>query len=354
MNNYINPPEKLLHHIDRIAQIQDGSHPAPVNVEIDLSNRCNLGCQGCHFAHTHTRGPLAHSARPDGMLDVGDLMPAQLALNIIDQLAGAGVRSISWTGGGEPTLHPDFERIIRYAHSRGIAQGIYTNGTNIDPGRAAVMKTCLTWVYVSLDRANRKDYAEYKQVDRFAQAEQGISNLVDAQGHATIGIGFLVSKANVSSIPNLYHFGRLTGADYVQFRPEISFDLANPQEASQDTEWINEALAWFAGLAGMGAEIDTSRFEMYRDWGGHPYPLCHWVQMQTVITPNGKVWTCVNRRGLPGSELGDLSKELFVDIWQRSKAFAVDHNCRIMCRGHVPNLTLNRMMVKPSGHELFV
>jgi MoaA/NifB/PqqE/SkfB family radical SAM enzyme len=354
MSKFINPPEKLLGHIDRISEIRAGGQPAPVNVEIDLTNRCNLGCLGCHFAHTHSRGPLAKSAKPAGMQAVGDVMEYNLATIILEEIAYIGVRSITWTGGGEPTLHPDFARLIRYAQYQRLPQGIYTNGTNIDEYLAGVMKECMTWVYVSLDRADPKSYQAYKQVDRFAQAERGIRNLIEADGLATIGVGFLVSESNVEQIPNMYKYGKDIGADYVQFRPEVSFDLANPQAGPKNADWIYEALDWFKVLAGNGVELDTSRFEMYRDWKTHPYPMCYWTQMQTVITPNGKVWACVNRRGFEGDELGDMTTDSFEDIWTRSKAHQVDHNCRVMCRGHIPNLSLDRMMRNPTQHDLFI
>ena len=39
-----------------------------------------------------------------------------------------GVTGIEFTGGGEPTLHPDFQEIVQYAHSLGFKLGICTNG----------------------------------------------------------------------------------------------------------------------------------------------------------------------------------------------------------------------------------
>jgi MoaA/NifB/PqqE/SkfB family radical SAM enzyme len=354
MNNFINPPAKLMYHIDRISQIRDGKHPAPVNVEIDLSNRCNLGCAGCHFAHTHTRGPLAHSAKPANMQDVGDLMTYSMALKIIDELAGFGVRSITWTGGGEPTLHPDFDAIVYQAAVAGIPQGIYTNGTQIDANRAELLKQSMTFVYVSLDRADKESYKAYKKTDAFEKACAGIRNLVHAKGTATIGVGFLLSAESVDSVYDMIHLGKDLGADYVQFRPEIDYDVTDASKGPDNTWWIGQVIEDFEGRDIPGVEIDLSRFKMYRDWYAHPYPICYWAQMQTVITPNGKLWTCVNRRGFSGDELGDLNTEGFEDIWKRSKAFTVNHDCRAMCRGHVPNLTLDRMMQQPKGHENFV
>ncbi len=102
MTTFIAPREKLFAHLDRLEQIQQtGSTVAPINVEIDLSNRCSLGCEWCHFAFTHTRGPLAGKvAKPQGAVPGGDLMDTQLAKRIVLQLYDAGVRSITWTGGG--------------------------------------------------------------------------------------------------------------------------------------------------------------------------------------------------------------------------------------------------------------
>ena len=45
MPQYINPRSKLLQHIDRITALKFGAKQPPVNVEVDLSNRCSLGCE---------------------------------------------------------------------------------------------------------------------------------------------------------------------------------------------------------------------------------------------------------------------------------------------------------------------
>jgi MoaA/NifB/PqqE/SkfB family radical SAM enzyme len=350
--NYIDPTNKLLKHIDRIAEIQAGGHPAPVNVEIDLSNRCNLGCAGCHFSHTHTRGHFGNVAN---VSTVGDLMDISLIRKIIVDLWHNGVRSITWTGGGEPTLHPRFDEVIESTHAIGLAQGIYTNGTQITPKRAELMKKSMDWVYVSLDRADRETYKEYKKADAFEKALAGIENLVNADGNATIGVGFLLSRQSLPYARDMLDLGQDLGVDYIQFRPEISFDFDNQSSGPEDNAWIKAAIMWLDGVKGeRKVNVDVSRFEMYRNWKGHGYKTCHWSQMQTVITPNGKVWTCVNRRGFEGDCIGDLTQETFAEVWQKSCAKIVDSKCRVMCRGHIPNLTLDHMMKERTGHDNFV
>jgi len=327
MTNFIDPNGKLLQHIDRLAEIKVGLHPAPVNVEIDLSNRCNLACKGCHMAHTHD----------------GKLMDTQMALDILAQLAETGVRSVTWSGGGEPTMHPDIIKIIEACT---LDQGIYTNGTNLTFELMPVLAERMKWVYISLDRNSRDSFMQYKGADKFQRVIAGASMLARSKRNAVVGVGFMIDAENWREIPNMSALAlHKIGADYVQFRP-----LVTP---GADRSWIKDALTVLEARISSAEIVDVDRFKRYMDWDSHGYDLCYWAQVQTVITPDGKVYACCNRRGMEDSCLGDLTSEKWTDIWARSHAWAVDGSCRLMCRGHIPNLTLDRMF-KPQPHGNFI
>ncbi len=354
VNGYIQPRTKLLWHLDTLAAMRRGHRPPPVNVEIDLSNRCSLGCEWCHFAYTHTRGPLAKSEKLRDRIPGGDLMDTELAKSIISQLADSGVKSLIWTGGGEPMLHPDFDDIIAHAARRiyQIQQGIYTNGVHIDGDRAKLIREWFTWVNISLDATEPGEYEAVKGVRAFGQVCDNTERLAQTPGGAVLGVSFLVTQANAVNIPQMVTLGRQLGADYTYLRPTILYDMAAPSELAEDTAWIDDALP---ALEEAGAEpdviVDAERFRLYRDWGGHGYDMCHWAGLQTCITPNGKLWTCVNKREHPAALLGDLSEEAFATVWGRHGTPAVDDNCRVMCRGHLGNMTMANMMSKPPHAE---
>ena len=353
--NLIAPQRKLLAHPERLAALKAGTPFAPVNVEIDLSNRCSLGCEWCHFAYTHTRGPLkGKREKPVGAIPGGDLMDAYLALRIIDELAAADVQSITWTGGGEPTLHPDFDKIIAYAGKR-LQQGIYTHGGHIDGWRAELLKRNMEFVYVSLDAANRDDYLRDKGVDRFHIVCANIARLAKAPGDATIGVGYLITKDNWHRADVAAGLARAYGADYIQFRPTIHYDQAHPDSLDEDVEWLGEALEFLENVAANypNVELDADRFRMYQTWIGHGYPICLWSMLQTVITPSGQVWTCVNKREHPAALLGDLTTEPFAELWGRQSPASVDSHCRVMCRGHLANQVLADVLAEPK-HGAFI
>lgn len=355
--SYIAPRQKLFWHIDKLQEVRDtGTTSAPVNVEIDLSSRCQLGCSWCHFAYTHTRGPLANKvAKPDGLLSCGDLIDFDLANRVLYEIQASGVESVTWSGGGEPTLHPRFCDIITYAARTGLEQGIYTNGANLPDRHVQLLKDLFTFVYISLDECQRDDYKRSKGVDRFDDVCLNISRLVIARGSATIGIGFLLHIGNVGDIDRMVALGRHLGVDYVQFRPIINYDQSCPSQLVEDTQWVNRAINDLRKYAGDPfVQSDIQRFEMYRDWRNHSYSTCNWSALQTVITPNGHVWRCTNKRGHPDGLLGDLTQDSFANIWRRSGGTCqVNDKCRVMCRGAIPNLTLDSIMTVPA-HKAFI
>jgi MoaA/NifB/PqqE/SkfB family radical SAM enzyme len=355
---FIAPQEKLFEHLDRLHQLKTtGSTVAPINVEIDLSNRCSLGCEWCHFAYTHTRGPLAGKrAKPQGSTAGGDLMDTALAKRIVVQLVDADVRSITWTGGGEPTLHPDFDDIVEFAWAWRISQGLYTHGGHITEKRAALLKETLTFVYVSLDAATAEAYKRDKGVNRFAAACEGVRRLVAAKGEAAVGVGFLVTENNWRDIPAMVELGRELGADYVQFRPTVLYDQEYPNAPAENTYWMGLAIVELTKARNLNPDIveaDTVRFRQYQTWQGHGYQTCFWSTLQTCVTPNGKAWACVNKREHAAAEIGDLSVEAFADVWERHTAVPVTDDCRVMCRGHLANQALDKIMA-PHLHAEFV
>jgi len=332
---------KVLKYLDRFRD-----HPPPVNVEVDLSNRCNLGCKFCHFAYTHSKGKHVKGCKLDPVC--GDMMGRKLALKIVQELKEFGVRSVTWAGGGEPTLHP---HIIDIIEATALPQGMYTNGVSMPTTLANVIKRHCTWVYVSLDCISGKEFATVKRVkpEIFDWVLDGIERLKAAEGGATIGVGMLVTPDNAHNIQRMYDFVNIEiNPDYVQFRPAI--------DAYDNMDWIETAIDGLLLLERGETKVfaDARRFAMYLNWDGHGYINCRWSKAQSVITPNGKVWTCLNRRGFDGDCLGDINKETFASIWQRVPMAKVDGRCRVMCRGHIPNKAVENVFSEPEGHEDFI
>lgn len=349
---------KVFSHIDRIAGWQRGDKPAPVTVEWDLSNRCVLGCQSCHFAHTHTRGPWAMRDRRLPMVfeNVGDYARTDLVFRGLGEMASAGVKGIVWSGGGEPTTHPQWLEIVQHASSLGLQQGMYTLGGLLRPGTARTLAEAASWVVVSLDCADPITYHMEKGVpmERFGNACDGVRWLADAQS-TIVGVSFLLHSGNWHNAEAMLALTRRLGGTYATFRPTIETSPHDPATCTGDRSWISEALPVLHALAKEpDVECDPDRFVEYRDWQTRSYATCYGIRFNATITPDGRVWTCPQRRGIPDSLVGDLRESSFEDIWAKHPGRRDDlSDCRVMCRLHLMNEQLAEVY-RPHQHEAFV
>jgi MoaA/NifB/PqqE/SkfB family radical SAM enzyme len=347
---------KVFAHLDRLEAWRRGERPAPVTVEIDLTNVCSLGCLYCHFRHTHVAGPWANkAAKPIDYADTGRLADTERFCAIFRELKAAGAEGVVFTGGGEPTLHPDFDRLVSEAHAAGLQLGMYTLGGHISEARAQLLKTIFTWVVVSLDAADATTYSAEKHVPtfRFDDACSGVKRL--AGGACTVGVSFLLHADNWQQSETMLALSRELGASYTTFRPTILTDDAHLSQMVGDRDWVSQAWYLLNHLKlHPDVEIDPPRFLEYMQWTKHPYTTCYGIRLVTQITPDGRVWICPNRRGIAGSELGNLHQESFDAIWARHPGQWTNFaECRAMCRLHLVNKTLD-VVHAPMTHEAFV
>jgi MoaA/NifB/PqqE/SkfB family radical SAM enzyme len=287
---------------------------------------------------------------------IGDLADTALMLRALSQMATCGVQGVVWSGGGEPTLHPDWPEIVARAVKVGLQQGMYTLGGHFTPETARTLARVAAWVVVSLDACDAETYATEKGVlpARFFDACQGIQWLAAEKG-AAVGVSFLLHAENWHRAPEMLAFARALGATYTTFRPTIETLIESPSICASDREWISVCEPILRTLAkAPDVECDVDRFLAYRDWSGRSYAACHGIKLNATITPDGRVWVCPQRRGVAGSAIGDLRVESFADLWARHPGQWTDfEQCRAMCRLHLINETLDAVY-RPYAHEAFV
>lgn len=113
--SYTSNHVKLLKHMDRLQLIQNGQRPKPVMFHMSPCNPCNLTCSFCCFANRAMK----------------EMLTLEQMKSAINQFADLGVLGMEFTGGGEPTLHPELDKAIEHAYKRGLKIGICTNGSKL-------------------------------------------------------------------------------------------------------------------------------------------------------------------------------------------------------------------------------
>lgn len=106
---------KLYKHLDRLQLIQKG-YNAPIQLHISTTNKCNQNCMHCCFSERDKKLEL----------------PLQDAIDGIYSFYGLGIKSIEFTGGGEPTLYTHINELMDYIKSINLPLGMNTNALSID------------------------------------------------------------------------------------------------------------------------------------------------------------------------------------------------------------------------------
>jgi len=125
-------PDKLAHYPDRILALRQGRQPAPVQVLVSPCDLCSHSCSWCSFRNQEL--PTASLfPGPAGEINPNRQIPTAKMLEIVADCRAMGVRAIQLTGGGEPTLHPDFALICDAILEAGREFGMVPCGSRAYP-----------------------------------------------------------------------------------------------------------------------------------------------------------------------------------------------------------------------------
>lgn len=301
---------KALVHADRLRAIARGELPPPVSVKLELTNVCNHDCHFCAYRRI-VQDP-----------QVKDMLPTEVALQLVDDLASGGVRGLMLTGGGEPLLHPAIGDVIARAASRGLEVGLITNGTRL--GRLADdIVRALRWIRFSINAGDAATYADVHGTNLGAWNEVW-TQVQRASGLGPdTGVSIVVTARNHTSVVGLVERARAHGAAYAHVRP--AFEGPHTELERQLTpEEIDACLS-----AVDAANLGTPRFRVavvhrrFAELATPPreYIHCRSTPLVAYVLPTGAVSLCTMVRAAdfnPRVEdpfLGNLRTARFFEVW---------------------------------------
>lgn len=223
MNPYAH--NKALVHTDRVSALRAGQHPYPTHLHMVLSDRCNLDCGYCSFRASGNPSTELFAERDEhGAVrnhNPHRYLDTDLALSVLDDCAAMGTRAVEFTGGGEPTMHPRADNIIRHAQMLGLDTALISNGVLLF-GDTAVRTQ---WLRVSVDAAMPATYARVRpsvnqRVNHFEKVTANIRHAVALRNKlgtdCVIGFGFVVQRQNWCEIGAAAQLARDLGCDNIR------------------------------------------------------------------------------------------------------------------------------------------
>jgi MoaA/NifB/PqqE/SkfB family radical SAM enzyme len=246
INTFTSTGAKIMHHPAVIRKLQM-LYATPVSLQVAPTSKCNLNCVFCSNVN---RGR-------DEDLDVDMLK------DIILKLFYYGLKTVEWTGGGEPTLWHSIEEMIAWTASltscHKIKQGLITNGLEL----AKISKKNLDtfkWIRISM---NCLDYVDAIEVPRI-------------QG--TLGFSYVMNEKSDSKVMlRLFDFVERHKPAYVRIVP-------NCQATDVEQEHNNRELSELVKLWGPPYFYQAKIFQKP--------DKCYWGYLKPFINFDGSVFRC--------------------------------------------------------------
>jgi len=312
---------KTLFHGDRIADYLRTGDCMPVFCEVNLTNTCNLRCQWCIS---------------ENFKAVRDTIKTEAMLEFAKDFAKAGGKAMTFSGGGEPTLHPEFSKIVNCCRQAGLELGLMTNGAYSNDLNDVIADN-MTWVRVSLDTLDRVHYKQWKGIDRLDQVLSNIS-LLSQRKTVRVGINCNVhNNLTIQEVDDLINALDEYGVSYLQFRPII------PRYFKAETTRLNSRV--WSYLATVQDERINYSHDKYSDLVNgvaFPFQACEAHRLSFVVNSNGDVLPCMYHPNDPRFVFGSLYETGFYDIWKSKQRQEViqfmkqqldmPHECQLCCK----------------------
>lgn len=176
---------------------------APLEAHLQLTNRCEVGCQGCYTGATAQGGPREWGAAE--------------WTRAIDHLADLGVFHLA-LGGGESATLPWLGEVAAHARARGLVPNLTTSGlAGLD--RLLPIAHLFGQINVSLDGLGWA-YRAVRGVAGFAAADRALVALRRVKRE--IGINVVVTRENFGQLDAIFAHARrrrLNEVELLRFKP---------------------------------------------------------------------------------------------------------------------------------------
>ncbi len=326
---------------------------APLVVEFDTTEVCNLACPGC--------------ISEDLVCNKTSFSRERL-LGLANEMYLGGVKAVILIGGGEPLAHPAVGEFIEFLGKHDVHIGITTNGTFIDRYLNIIAKYS-NWTRVSIDAATNKTFQKLRPSKTGkSEFEHVINNMRELAKvkKGTMGFSFLIRteadgfgiESNISEIYKAAELAREIGCDYFEVKPSYSYVGGQDHALVKHTkERMEEARNEISKLN----VLETDTFKIIKAINledalncveykqNKKYTKCPVSELRTLVCPSG-VYICPYWRGKEKYRIGDVHEMSFIDMWNSERRREVVEytnpsiKCQFHCLRHNSNLEVLKMM----------
>jgi sulfatase maturation enzyme AslB (radical SAM superfamily) len=325
---------------------QDTKKLLPAQVDIDLTNVCNQDCFYCNSADFRAAKPVQKKYTE--------------YIELLDKLAGwrahtpnsyGTTHTITYAGGGEPTVLVRYEQVIEHTIDLGFLTSITTNGSNLDRllDTVAVEKLRkIAWIGVDIDAGSEDLYEEIRRSlttkSLFSKSIENARNLIDAGVNVDFKCLINPYNDNEQAINDLFKLVKSVRGRMLYFRPAIINNQAHP---------ITDAT--IAMLQKYSDQYQLPYWANQNKTLPRNYKKCHQMFHFPVFCADGKIYVCCEGKGNPQFELANWDSGDFRDQWLGPRHQEIYDRTRVEfcqpCRPNISNIKIQNILNNPKDIE---
>jgi len=301
-----------------VSSIEPPVH-SPISINLDLTSACNYSCPFCVDSR---------------LINAGKTLALEEVKKLIDTLRSHGLLSVILIGGGEPTLHPDFEAVVGTMKSKGLQIGIVTNGSRLEKIEAIAGRLEeKDWIRISIDAAEEETFKALhrprtkltlhqilkkakKVKEKNPRVSLGYSYVIIWEG---VDIGGEKMSPNIQEMPRAAELAGTFSFDYISFKPclvrvedsqrETLLQNVGSSKESEISGEINIQLQRAREIAGDNVKIlESSNLKAMLNQQTERIKSqpkrCHMQFFRTVVSPFG-IYHCPAFRGVDIAKISE-------------------------------------------------
>jgi MoaA/NifB/PqqE/SkfB family radical SAM enzyme len=306
---------KLSYHMDRVEAWEAGEHIAPVSVDMALTRACGAMCSFCYAMMQESQARSSVSV--------------PRALNLLDDFAAVGIRSVSLVSDGESTLSNAYVPFIQHAAKLGIDVGNATNGWEWEPEKIEQVLPHLTWVRFTVAAGRPESYADimYKGPEHtkvFDRAIEHIRYAVELKRRkslpVTLGIQMVLMPSLREEIIPFAQLGLDLGVDYAVIKHCSDDEQHTLGIDYSQYEGLHDLLVQAESMSNEHTKVIV-KWSKIKDGDKPSYKRFYGPQFLLQISGSGLVAPSGMFFNARYSKLhiGNFTEERFIDIWKSER-----------------------------------
>ena len=348
---------KVLQHFDRLENLKKTGSCNPVTLKMILSDLCNHNCSFCTFRLGDSLNKNFGEYDPaKGTINYNPkrFLSKEKAYEIIDDCVDMNVRAIEFTGGGEPTVHPNHVEIFKKVLDSGLQLALITNGNLM---RKGFIDTILraSWCRFSIDAGTAETYSKMREVSKntFNKVLKNIENLAKARNqnkdsHLVLGTSFIVTEENHEEIYDCAKKVSCLGVDNLRIGYYWTDDGFIAGQRESIVEQIKKAQSEFNR---QDFKIIDGYTESSTNLANSPdYDYCGYQHVSTWISPDYNLYRCCVTAYDDSGLIGSIRDTSFKELWnseikkEKMKNFSAKscNNCIYNEKNKLINYVLNQ------------